>query len=364
MAAKAEVLPRNKLSVWERTTMILNLVPLPIVLTWALVKSPFTDYGRSKSWKRIVIDRVTLWVVSHFNRRQTRAFFGEASTTYSAYMKSKNIEPVIDDLGEDATLFWLGPKRTDRVILYVHGGAFLFGPIESAPSYWSFVQEQLEKRGKPTAIALATYTLVPDAYFPVQIKQVVLAIQHLIKSGIKPENIQLAGDSAGANILHGVISHVLHPIEGVPKLTLSAPLAGVYMMSPWATMGDDEIIYTNQHIGDMLDVPTGLYWAGKVLGPLPASALPYLNANGAPPNWLEGVDKVVKRVLISVGGAEVLRDAVILYSKTFEKHHKDTTFFLQDNGIHIDPMLSFLVGDKDLGKLTPFVLDWLDKGLS
>jgi len=344
--------------------MILYMVPLPIVLMWALVKSPFSAYGRSKSWKRVAIDRLTLWVVSHYNRRQTRAFFGEGPTTYSAYLKSKNIEPVVEELGNHATLVWLGPKQTERVILYVHGGAFLFGPVESAPGYWSYIQDQLKKRGKPTGVALLTYSLVPDAYFPTQIKQAVLGIQHLIKSGVKPGNIQLAGDSAGAAIIHGVLSHILHPIEGVPKLTLSAPLAGVYMMSPWATIGDDEIIYTNQHIGDMLDVPTGLYWAGKVLGGLPPSTLPYVNANGAPSNWLEGVDKVVKRVLISVGGAEVLRDAVILYSKTLEMHHKNTTFFLQENGIHIDPMLSFLVGDKDLGKLTPFMLDWVDQGFS
>lgn len=30
-------------------------------------------------------------------------------------------EPVVDELGEDARLLWIGPKRLNTVILYCHG---------------------------------------------------------------------------------------------------------------------------------------------------------------------------------------------------------------------------------------------------
>lgn len=36
-------------------------------------------------------------------------------------MKSKQLEPVVEEIGEDARLLWVGAKVTERVILYLHG---------------------------------------------------------------------------------------------------------------------------------------------------------------------------------------------------------------------------------------------------
>ncbi|KAF8968820.1 Alpha/Beta hydrolase protein [Flammula alnicola] len=343
------------------------MLPAPAILAWALLKSPFTAYGRSKGWKRIVIDRLSLLVVSGMNRRQTRAFFGPTSKAYADFMKAKGIAPVVEDIGEDARLFWIGPKEADRVLLYLHGGAFVFGTVASSPAFWWYIQENLEKRGKPTSTAILDYSLVPDRTFPTQLKQTVFAIQHIVNSGVKPENIQLVGDSAGGIMIHMVLSHMLHPVQGVPKLALSSPLGGGYMMSPWVRMLDteDQCLKTDREgRGDFLTRHTGLYWAGKVLHGVPKSALPYIDANTAPEDWLKGVDKYVKRILISAGSAEVLRDEIIKYSKTMEKYHKNATTVLQENGIHVDPLFDFLTEEKDLGKLTPLILDWLDEGFS
>ena len=55
--------------------------------------------------------------------------------------------------------------------------------------------------------------------------------------GIKREDIQILEDSAGATLIHEILSHILHPspvtVEGVPELSISAPLGGVYIMSHW-----------------------------------------------------------------------------------------------------------------------------------
>ncbi|KDR74063.1 hypothetical protein GALMADRAFT_71239 [Galerina marginata CBS 339.88] len=328
-----------------------------------MLKSPFSELGRSKSWKRVLLDSATLWLAINLNRRQLRVVFGEAWGTYHAYMKSKKLKPVVEETGADGRLLWIGPKRTERVILYIHGGAFLFGPLESGPILWGYIQDNLQERGKPTGVAFLNYSLVPDAIFPTQLKQAVLAIQHLIVSGAAPENIQLTGDSAGGLIIHQIFSHILHPVDGVPKLKLSAPLGGAYMMAPWATTVDDEVYHTNDNAGDVVTASVLLYWASKMYEGVPRSAMPYLNPNGAPDDWLRGIDKVVNRVLISAGGAEVLRDAVIKYFKTIEKHHKNTTFFLQDKGAHVETFLLLLVRDEDT-KFAPFLLDWLEQGFS
>jgi acetyl esterase/lipase len=355
------VLPRNKLSAWEWITLVLTVLPLPVILLWAIIKSPFSALGRSRSWKRILLDRAALWAFVNLNRRQLRLVFGEAPGTYAAYMKSKKLQPVVEEIGEDGRLLWIGSKKTERVILYIHGGALLFGPFESSLVFWGYIQENLQKRGKPTGVALLNYSLVPDATFPTQLKQAVLAIQHLINSGVKPENIQLAGDSAGGLNIHQVFSHILHPVDGVPKLKLSAPLGGAYMMAPWVTTIDDEVLHTNDEAGDVLTASALIYWGRKIHEGLPTLAKPYLNANGAPKDWLKGLDKVVKQILISAGDVEVLRDAVIKYFKTVEKDHKNVTLFLHDKGAHDETFLLFFTGDED-SKLSPLLLDWLEQG--
>lgn len=172
------------------------------------------------------------------------------------------------------------------------------------------------------------------------------------------------GDSAGAVIIHQVLSHILHPVEDVPKLSLSAPFAGAYLMSPWATMLDDKILHTNAGRGDMLDPTAGAYWASKVLEGVTPSARPYVEANIAPEDWLEGVDKIVDRILISGGGLEILRDSIIKYSQTVQRHHPNAELFLDEYGIHIDPFVCFYVGELNRGKLIPFMLEWLDRGFS
>ena len=213
----------------------------------------------------------------------------------------------------------------------------------------------------------AFLALVPDAPFPTQLKQGVLAIQYLIELGAKPENIQILGDSAGATLIHEILSHFLHPVEGVPELSLSAPLGGVYMMSPWVRLVDKDrkYLYTNEDSNDdMMNGKLLNYWGREVLRDEPEEAIPYLEPNSAPTMWLDGIDKWVKRVLISAGGLECLRDEIIKYQDGFKEHHKDVTFILQENGIHDDPYWDFGTHEKNLGELTPRVLEWLDENFT
>jgi len=362
MSSVEETLPVNKITFWDLAQIFFALLPAPVVLAWALLKAPFTPYGRAKSWKRILNDRLMLLIVTGTNRKQTRAIFGPTRTIYDNFMHEAKLTPLVEDIGDDAKLLWIGPKVTDNVLLYFHGGGFLFGMPPPAPKYWRYIQENLEIRGKNVGLAVLNYTLVPDSPFPIQLKQGILAIQHLIEMGVKPENIQILGDSAGGTLIHEIFSHFLHPVEGVPELSLSVPLSGVYMMSPWVRLVDKEkkYLYSNDN-KDMVTGDRMNYWGSEVLRNAPNEAIPYLEPNSAPEMWLKGVDRCVKRVLISAGGLECLRDEIIKYQDRFQEHHKDVTFVLQANGIHDDPFWDFATHEKDLGELTPRVLDWLDE---
>ena len=112
----------------------------------------------------------------------------------------------------------------------------------------------------------------------------------------------------------------------------------------------------------MIYASTGTYWGSKVMEEVKPSAIPHLEAASAPKDWLQGVGTCVKRVLISAGDLEYLRDEIVAYRKRVEEYLKDTTIIIQSNGIHNDLLLDFLVGEEDLGYLTPKILDWLDEG--
>lgn len=48
-------------------------------------------------------------------------FFGTTRAHYDNFLKDSGLRPVEESIGTDAKLLWIGPKRDDRVLLYLHG---------------------------------------------------------------------------------------------------------------------------------------------------------------------------------------------------------------------------------------------------
>lgn len=158
---------------------------------------------------------------------------------------------------------------------------------------------------------------------------------------------------------------MLHPVEGVPKLEISVPFAGAYMMSPWTRLTDPDGKYLKPYDvgGDMISASTINYWGEHILENVPHSALPYIQANEAPALWLKGVDKYVKRMLVTTGDIESLRGEILKYAVNLEKHLKNTTTLVQENAIHMDPYVDFLVKAPE-APFTATIFDWLNEGFA
>jgi hypothetical protein len=87
----------------------------------SLILKPFTAYGRAKTWKRIIADTLLYHTLTTMNRRQACAFYKPTRAVYNDVVKQLNYPQVIEELGDDARLLWVGAKRTDKVLLYFHG---------------------------------------------------------------------------------------------------------------------------------------------------------------------------------------------------------------------------------------------------
>lgn len=115
-----------------------------------------------------------------------------------------------------------GEPTPNRAILYLHGGAFLTGSQRS----YSAMAGRLAKR-TGAAVFLADYPLLQNAPFPAAPDAVVSAWDHMIATGWNPHEIVIAGDSAGGNLVFGLLAILLARGERP---------AGVLAFSPWGDL--------------------------------------------------------------------------------------------------------------------------------
>lgn len=204
--------------------------------------------------------------------------------------------------------------------------------------------------------------LLPDGVFPTQLKQTVQAVTHLIKSGTRPENIQFFGDSAGTIAIIGLFSHLLHPMDGIEPLSLSAPFGGAYLMSPWVTLSNKNGTWGAGDSTDWLSASVLASWGAEVTPHVPLKKLAYVEPLSASDLWFEGVDKKVKRMLITAGGAECLREDILKFGRKISKHHRNTRIEILAHGVHDHPLWEFMSGKVDTGPFLPIIVDWYFKG--
>ena len=118
----------------------------------------------------------------------------------------------------------------ERVIFYLHGGAYAIG---SAASSVGLASDLARRAG--TRLVTVDYRLAPEHPHPAALEDASTAYQGLLDSGVPPSTIAFAGESAGAGLAAATL--VALKRAGLPQ-----PTAAV-LMSPWAdlTLSGDTI---------------------------------------------------------------------------------------------------------------------------
>jgi epsilon-lactone hydrolase len=117
---------------------------------------------------------------------------------------------------------WYRPPTTkaNRAILYIHGGAFIWG---SGESHCGVISRVAAECGCD-ALAL-DYGLAPEHPFPGPVHEGVRLYKWMLSAGYHPDSISLVGDSAGGGLVLSVI--VALKAEGV-ALPACAAIASAY----------------------------------------------------------------------------------------------------------------------------------------
>jgi monoterpene epsilon-lactone hydrolase len=176
----------------------------------------------------------------------------------------------------------------DRIILYLHGGGYVLGSINTHRAMISRIARAADAR----ALAL-DYRLAPEHPFPAAVEDVTAAYRWLLAQGYKPGRIVIAGDSAGGGLTVAALVAIRN--AGLPQ-----PAAAV-AISPWTDLeGTGESVRTRA-AKDVMVTQANLassakdyYGAHDPRDPL-VSPL-YADFRGLPP------------MLIQVGDAEILLD--------------------------------------------------------
>ncbi|MCP4114735.1 MAG: alpha/beta hydrolase [Desulfobacteraceae bacterium] len=132
------------------------------------------------------------------------------------------IDPVTLDHVSGA---WITPDKAnqDHVILYLHGGGFMGGSINTHKDLGARIAAAAGAR-----LLMPEYRLAPEHPFPAGLTDVVTACTWLLDHHVSPDRLVVAGDSAGGGL---TVSLLLKLKE--KKIPL--PRAAV-LISPWADL--------------------------------------------------------------------------------------------------------------------------------
>jgi epsilon-lactone hydrolase len=83
----------------------------------------------------------------------------------------------------------------NNVILYLHGGGHVAGSINTHRDLVARIS-----RASKTRVLIIDYRLAPEHPFPAGLNDCISAYKWILSQGIKPENLIIAGDSAGGNL--------------------------------------------------------------------------------------------------------------------------------------------------------------------
>lgn len=348
----------------EKISLLFTMyIHIPLVLIWTLLATLLRPGNRSKTLMRTVLHSSCRLASTRLNWKQLQWIAGTSRQKYEGWTKKNSLPSNIDELDENTRLYWIGTRQADRVILVIHGGGFLMPLQDPAMNFWTYVQEGLKEKSINADLAFLDYTLIPCGTFPTPLKQLVIAIEHLISSGIQPQSIQIVGDFAGANLALQLFSHILHPLEGIPRVNLTSRIRGVYLMSPWVLLTGTEGSMSSNDDSDMMGTRILNEWGRKVLEGVPDSQLTYVEPLRAPESWFRGIDSVVERMFLTAGSMECMRDPIEALAGRICSLHDGANLFVQEDGVQADPYLDFMTGKvKKPGKFTSLILEWLAAG--
>lgn len=213
------------------------------------------------------------------------------------------------------------PRATDRFILYLHGGGYVFGsPTSHLP-----LLAALARRSRARILAV-DYRLAPEHPCPAAIEDVVAVWRWWLGRGVDPSAVTIMGDSAGGGL---VLTSMLAMRDA------DLPLPGrAALLSPWTDLAVTGESARRNHVHDYLGHGDELYeYAAHYAGGLDRrdpriSPLYAPDLSALPPT------------LVLAGGVETILDDSVRIAARLRDHGVDASLHVEPHEVHVYPMFS------------------------
>jgi acetyl esterase/lipase len=215
------------------------------------------------------------------------------------------------------------PQNSEEgIILYLHGGAYALGSIDTHLEFLSRLA--LATRLRVTAI---DYRLAPEDPFPAALEDSVAAYRWLIQNGFSPTRIVIAGDSAGGGL-------VVSSLVSLRDLGVSLPACGI-CLSPWLDLTLSGASMRAKAAHDPLLSPGLLsvyagYYAGSAKKDHPLISPLFADVKGLPP------------LLFHSGTDEILLDDSVRFCKKARRARVDVSLQTWEGLFHVFQMVPFI----------------------
>ncbi|WNG17582.1 alpha/beta hydrolase [Cystobacter fuscus] len=217
--------------------------------------------------------------------------------------------------GVNAQVLTPPDSDADRALLYLHGGGYVFGSLKSHAGMVAEVARAARCR-----VLQLDYRRAPEHPFPAAVEDAVTAYQWLLRRGLTPERITIAGDSAGGGLVLAML---------VACRSQGLPLAGAAVcLSPWVDLEATGESYRTRESVDPLvqrkvvNQVIRLYLNGQ--DPRAPTASPiHADLTGFPP------------LLVQVGEREILFSDSEALAKKARAHGVDVTFEEWPGMVHV-----------------------------
>ncbi|MEA2008269.1 MAG: alpha/beta hydrolase [Chloroflexota bacterium] len=271
--------------------------------------------------KKIIRLKMSGWADGSIEEQRAKQ---EKTTKVAIIPEDVKCQPV-DVEGTPAE--WIEIPGADLgVLLYLHGGGYALGSIDTHRELIARLARATQLRGLPL-----DYRLAPEHPFPAALEDAVKAYRWLLAQGFEPGQVFIAGDSAGGGLALATLVNLRE--AGVPLP------AGAICLSPWTDLAlTGTSIHSKAKADPMLD-PESLYqyveyYVGEYETTNPLISPLYADVEGLPP------------LLIQVGADEILLDDATRFAEKARKSGVDATLEVWDEMFHVFQITPFLTEAK------------------
>ena len=221
----------------------------------------------------------------------------------------------VDAAGVPAEWVVAPGAESGRVLLYLHGGGYVIGSINTHRDLAGRLS-----RAAAARVLLIDYRLGPEYPHPAAVEDATAAYRWLLHHGATPAHTVIAGDSAGGGLTVATLVALRDAGEALPA-------AGV-CISPWVDLEGIGESMTSKASADPTVQRQGLVWfANLYLGGAnprtPLAAPLYADLHGLPP------------LLVHAGTAETLLDDATRLAERARMAGVEVTLEVWEEMIHV-----------------------------